>query len=375
MGLFRLITVVFFALLASHSTSYAKAYIEKIGYTNSNRLYVEVSKKTRFKVFSLKNPDRIVVDIFDASGSGIKTPKYIKNVKSVRFSSDPNKVRIVFDLSKPINISSSSYTKLRGDKYGKITIITSDSSKISSQSFAQKTSQSYEKKKSKPIIVIDAGHGGKDPGALGRYLRTKEKIITLSYAKELYKSLKRTGKYKVYLTRDNDKFISLKFRVEKARKLNADLFISLHANSSPNRRAQGFSVYTLSETASDKEAEKLAARENMSGAIAGMTFKGTHQDIARTLIDLSQRNAMNHSSRFANLAINTIQGQNIKTIHNTHRFAGFAVLTAPDMVSILIELGYLTNKSEEKQLNNIHHKRKVVKGIQNAIDEYFKFKN
>ena len=378
MRLLQLILITFVTSLCLSSISYSKVNVKKVGFTNSNRIYVEVDKKAKFKVFSLKNPNRMVVDIFNASSYGLKKPKYVKNIKSVRFSEDLKKVRVVFDLAKPLKVSSSSYIKLKKDKYGKITIVTSASAKISKNSKkARKSSKKRpgKSRRSKPIIVIDAGHGGKDPGTVGRYLRTKEKIITLSYARELYKALKKTGKYKVYLTRNNDKFISLGYRVRKARKLKADLFISLHANSASNRKAKGFSIYTLSQKASDKEAGKLAARENSSGKSGTMSFKNANRDIVRTLIDLSQRNAMNHSSRFANLAIKTVRKQNIQTIHNTHRFAGFAVLTAPDMVSILIELGYLSNKSEEKKLNNIYHKRKIVRGIKNAVNDYFKFKN
>ncbi len=363
MKIIQSIMAIFFALMIFHNAAYAKTKIKKIGFTNSNRLYIEIDNKAKYKVFALKNPNRIVVDVFGATTDGVEKPKYIKNVKDVRYSTDSKKARIVFDLTKSIKISSSAYSKLKGDKYGRITIATSASTKI------EGVEKEYQ-----PVIVIDAGHGGKDPGALGRYLRTKEKIITLSYAKELYRTLKKSGKYKVYMTRKDDKFLPLKSRVRKARKLKADLFISLHANTSPNRNAKGFSVYTLSEKASDKEAEKLAAKENRAGGADKVNFNA-NADILRTLIDLSQRNSMNHSSRFADLAVNKIKRQKIDTIHNSHRFAGFVVLTAPDMVSVLIEIGYLSNKNEEKNLNSIYHKRKITRGIKDAIDEYFKFKN
>jgi N-acetylmuramoyl-L-alanine amidase len=227
------------------------------------------------------------------------------------------------------------------------------------------------KEEPKKIIIIDAGHGGKDPGTIGNYARTKEKNITLSYARELGKQLMLTKRYKVYLTRDEDFFIPLKQRVAIARKKHADLFISLHANASENTDAEGFSIYTLSETSSDKQAELLANKENRADIINGMDFSNASQDIVKTLIDMSQRESKNSSSRFANIVINSARQSGIAILQNTHRFAGFAVLTAPDMASVLIELGYLSNKNEEKMLNSLMYKRKIAQSIVDAIDEYF----
>jgi N-acetylmuramoyl-L-alanine amidase len=222
-----------------------------------------------------------------------------------------------------------------------------------------------------PIIVIDSGHGGKDPGTIGTFARTKEKNLTLSYAKELGKQLINTKRYKVYLTRDDDNFIPLHKRVQIARKKKADLFISLHANAIGDSQVAGFSIYTLSEKSSDKQAELLAQKENRVDIINGMNFSGASQDIMKTLIDLSQRDSMNGSARFANIAIKSIKSSEINILQNTHRFAGFAVLTAPDMISVLIELGYLSSKEEEKLLNSLTYKRKVAESLTKAIDEYF----
>jgi N-acetylmuramoyl-L-alanine amidase len=179
-------------------------------------------------------------------------------------------------------------------------------------------------------------------------------------------------KYKVYLTRDEDIFLPLKTRVEKARKRKADLFISIHVNSIDDKSVSGFSIYTLSETSSDKQAELLAQKENRADIIDGVNFNGASRDIMKTLIDLSQRESKNNSSNFANIAIRGIKNSEIKILQNTHRFAGFAVLTAPDMASTLIELGYLSNKQEEKLLNSLSYKRKIAESLVKAIDEYFK---
>ena len=182
-------------------------------------------------------------------------------------------------------------------------------------------------------------------------LELKKKPLPYPYAKELGKHLINSGKYKVYLTRSRDKFIPLFDRVKIARRKKADLFISIHANSARNRGVSGFSIYTLSERASDKRAALLAKKENRADIIHGVNFSGASRDIMKTLIDLSQRQSKNNSSNFANIAVKSIKNSKIKILQNSHRFAGFAVLTAPDMASVLIEIGYLTNKYEEKLLN------------------------
>lgn len=223
-----------------------------------------------------------------------------------------------------------------------------------------------------PIIVIDAGHGGKDPGTIGNFARTKEKDLTLAYSKELAKQLMNTQHYRVYLTRDKDVFLPLKTRVEKARKIKSDLFISIHVNAIEDSKVSGFSIYTLSEKSSDKQAELLAQKENRADIINGVDFSGASRDIMNTLIDMSQRESKNSSSNFSNIVIKSVRASGIEVLQNTHRFAGFAVLTAPDMASTLIELGYLSNKQEEKLLNSLSYKRKLTASLVEAIEQYFK---
>lgn len=225
--------------------------------------------------------------------------------------------------------------------------------------------------KRKPVIIIDAGHGGKDPGTIGNYARTKEKNITLSYAKELAKNLMNEKKYKVYLTRDEDFFIPLDKRVAKSRRKKADLFISLHANSISDPNISGFSIYTLSENSSDKQAELLAQKENQADIINGIDFSGASKEITKTLIDLAQRESKNSSARLAKYIIREVKKAEIEILQNSHRFAGFMVLTAPDMASVLIELGYLSNKREEKMLNSATYRRHVAQTLATAIDNYF----
>ena len=241
-------------------------------------------------------------------------------------------------------------------------------SKISSQIIHDKN---YNTKKYKPIIVIDPGHGGKDPGAIGRYNKTREKDITLSYSIELYKQLKATKRFRVYLTRSDDRFIRLKNRVAIARRKKADLFISIHANASLNNKISGFSIYTLSEKSSDRQAAMLARKENRSDIISGVNFSGASSEIVKMMIAMSQRDSMNKSAKFAKFSVKSMQNHNINILRNAHRFAGFAVLTAPDMISVLIELGYLTNYREEKNLNSYRYRKKIVRSLVNAIEQYF----
>ncbi|MGE4280726.1 MAG: N-acetylmuramoyl-L-alanine amidase [Magnetospirillum sp.] len=221
----------------------------------------------------------------------------------------------------------------------------------------------------KAVVVIDPGHGGVDPGALG-VSGIYEKHITLAMARELKAQLERSGRYKVHLTRDRDIFIRLRERVAIARQYGADLFISLHADSVNNPQLTGLSVYTLSQTASDGEAQLLADKENKADLLAGIDLSHESADVANILIDLAQRETMNRSAGFAGGVVDEL-GRETTLLGNTHRFAGFAVLKAPDVPSILIELGYLSNASEERQLRQPDYRAKLAKGIARAVDRHF----
>ncbi|MBU6140216.1 MAG: N-acetylmuramoyl-L-alanine amidase [Proteobacteria bacterium] len=349
-----------------------------------------------FKFLILTNPDRLVIDIKNAK---LANPDYKPSlpffIKSFRSRVEDNSLRLVFDLTQKISVKNSTFkpnskqiiAEIIGVKeqekdldffVKKVEEFDVETTKIanpdgSSKYLIKKTPKQFSEAKNKkiPTIVIDAGHGGKDPGTIGIFARTKEKDLTLAYAKELGKHLVNTKNYKVYLTRDTDTFLPLKTRVEKARKKKADLFISLHVNAIDDHNVSGFSIYTLSEKSSDKQAELLAQKENRADILNGVNFNGASPDILKTLIDMSQRESKNSSSRFANTVILSVRKSEIDILQNTHRFAGFAVLTAPDMSSVLIELGYLSNKEEEKLLNSLSYKRKVAASLVKAIDEFF----
>jgi N-acetylmuramoyl-L-alanine amidase len=222
--------------------------------------------------------------------------------------------------------------------------------------------------KKKPLIVIDPGHGGIDPGALGN--GTKEKTITLAVAKALQTELEATGRFRAVLTRDKDVFLPLRDRFRVARESGAELFISLHADSHANAKTRGASVYTLSEKASDAEAAALAAKENKSDVIAGVDLTHESKVVSGILIDLAQRETINLSARFAKILVGALKNDTLM-LGNSHRFAGFAVLKAPDVPSVLLEMGYISSDEDQQLLTSKKHQRKLAKAITKAIGSFF----
>jgi N-acetylmuramoyl-L-alanine amidase len=214
-------------------------------------------------------------------------------------------------------------------------------------------------------IVIDPGHGGIDGGAEGRN-GTVEKAITLAFALELKAKLAAGGKYEVHLTREKDEFLRLDDRVRIARQHQADLFISIHADTIRVKGIRGATVYTVSDKASDAEAEALAIRENLSDQFAGMEIEGEDQEVADILVDLIRRETHSFSIRFARSLVGELSST-VGLINNPHRFAGFRVLKAPDVPSVLVELGYLSNPKDEAQLRDPDWRGKAATSISNAI--------
>lgn len=226
--------------------------------------------------------------------------------------------------------------------------------------------------KAKWVVFIDPGHGGKDPGAIS-INGHKEKDITLKAAKELAKQLEATGQIRVILSRDSDQFLHLRKRIELARLHQADIFISLHADAAPSSTARGVSVFTLSDTASDKEAELLASRENKADLIGGPDLGATDPEITPALLGIFQREAMNQSSQFANELI--LAFDDLPTLKRGHRFAGFAVLKSPDIPSVLIEMGFLTNRQDESYLLDASYRRKIMKRVTVAVLQFLESTN
>jgi len=222
----------------------------------------------------------------------------------------------------------------------------------------------------KPIVVIDPGHGGVDPGATsltGAY----EKNIVLALAREVKAQLDKDNKVKCLLTRDRDVFIPLRERVAIGRAANADLFMSLHADTVADPDIRGLSVYTLSQNSSDAEAQALADKENKADIVAGIDLSNESPEVTNILIDLVQRESMNLSAVVANHIIQEVQRETRQLLQNTHRFAGFAVLKAPDVPSVLVETGYLSNQMDEQMLRRPEYRAKLATALARAIEQYF----
>lgn len=358
------------------------------------RIVFDADSKFDYKVFTLASPNRLVIDTQGVEVAQAVSRNKDKNVfvKNVRVgTTGVDGIRIVFDLQKPVLVKKAFMLAPQSNFNWRFAI---DLESASEREFAAHlgnnhalSSDSYNaadtgvkkqdvpvpaaasKRGKRKIIVIDAGHGGVDPGAIG-YNGTYEKHITLSMAKELKELLDKNDKYKVYLTRNRDVFIPLRDRVKISRKHDADLFISIHADSAKNKKAVGLSVYTLSETASDKEAAALAEKENKADIVAGLNFAEHSKEVSDILLNLAQRETNNSSAEFATL-LSAQMSKIVKTVSNTHRFAGFAVLKAPDVPSVLMELGYLSNPAEERQLKQKSYRRKLAEACVKAVDKYF----
>ena len=220
----------------------------------------------------------------------------------------------------------------------------------------------------KITVFIDPGHGGKDPGAIGA-LGTLEKDLTLKASLLIAKVLNKNIQINALLSRTGDYFIPLRKRIELAKKNKADIFISIHADSSENKKASGVSVFSLSDVASDKEAYRLAKKENEVDKILGLDESIKDPLIYGSLIKMFQRESMNESSILAKNIISNLKETKL-AVNRGHRFAGFAVLKSYDIPSVLIEIGFLSNKQEEKKMLNNRYMKNLSQGLANAIESY-----
>jgi N-acetylmuramoyl-L-alanine amidase len=220
----------------------------------------------------------------------------------------------------------------------------------------------------KPLVVIDAGHGGKDAGAIS-VLGGYEKDVTLAIARLTARRLERGGRVRVKLTRDDDRFIPLGGRVRIARDARDDLFISIHADAAPNAEARGASVYTLSAVASDAVAARLAARENKADIIGGVNLGVEAPEVGDIMIDLSRRATGNVSVQFADILQDALS-ERLRFRGEFHHFAGFQVLKAPDVPSVLLETGYVTNRDDARLLFSGSARQKIADGIARAIERH-----
>ena len=219
------------------------------------------------------------------------------------------------------------------------------------------------------VIAVDAGHGGIDNGAIGAATKTEEKHVTLAFAQKLADKLNTVDGVKAFLTRDKDEFLSLPQRVQLARHGKANLFISVHADTLRQKDVRGATVYTISDKASDSLAADLAERENLSDEIAGIPLSDEPTEVADILIDLTRRETQAFSISLARTVVASFEGE-VRLINNPHRHAGFRVLQAPDVPSVLLELGFLSNKEDEKLLLDPEWQAKVADLIVKAVERY-----
>jgi N-acetylmuramoyl-L-alanine amidase len=405
---------------ASQPVVSAVTIAEQAGFT---RLVLELSERARYQLFLLNEPMRLVLDLPPSGWSLDTQPASAGVVSGYRYGQfDPETARLVVDLAAPARIRHSGYELQASRKSHRLVI---ELEAVSAEAFAANVQpwassgaalttpapppppsivataraapappparpsaapapatasasmpaagaarSGPRRAAGKKVVVLDPGHGGVDPGAIG-VGGTHEKDLTLVMAREIRRQLEATGRYRVAMTRSDDVFVQLRDRVAKARAANADMFLSIHADSMGSSQTHGASIYTLSETASDAEAAALAARENRADIIAGVDLSVENRDVASILIDLAQRETMNMSAAFAGTLVSEL-GRDIQLLPSKpHRFAGFAVLKAPDIPSVLLELGYLSNRQEETLLGRANHRAKIAAAIVRAIDEHF----
>ncbi len=368
------------------------------------RIVLDLDQKVAFNYFTLPEPYRVVLNLPEVGWNlNIKTlPKKKGLLKRMRYGLfTPGASRMVLDVGAPVRVDRSFIIKPASGTRWRLVLDLVPTTKtkflktlaaqrvherkkreaLAAASIAQNARRPLRRPLSTPatrrkaphfhkhIIAIDPGHGGVDPGTISRD-GTREKNITLALGRALKRALQATGRYKVVMTRNRDIFLRLRDRVKVAREAGAELFISLHVNSVSNHTTRGLSIYTLSEKASDREAAKLAAKENKSDLIAGIDLTAESPDVTNILLDLAQRETMNQSTLLAKDLVHTLRHQ-VRLLSNTHRFAGFAVLKAPDMPSVLVEVGFLSNRRDERNLLNPTYQRNLARAIVRGVDRHF----
>lgn len=407
--LFAAILLIFAACTAAGNAAWALS-VESVrfgAHENTTRMVLDLSESADFRVFVLPSPYRMVVDLpdFEWRAGSIGKPKGagVTDIRQGRLQ--PGVSRVVVDLDRPVAVRSA-FLLPRGE--GRPDRLVVDFAAISSGDFERERSKIHgtlalgdglnaahsfpapaaptaaaampgrkpepppaaSGNARRPLVVIDPGHGGVDPGAPGAN-GVFEKHVTLAMGKELKRQLEATGRYRVLLTRDRDVYLRLPDRVAFARKHDADLFVSLHADSIDKPGVRGASIYSLSEKASDAQTARLADRENRADLIAGVDLTAEDKQVVSILVDLAMRETMNQSKFFANAVVETLASRSIQLLESPHRSAGFAVLKAPDIPSILIETGFMSNKKDAGLLTQPEYREKMAGALVKGIDAYF----
>lgn len=365
---------------------------------DANRITIRFDERVaEASSFVLAGPNRIALDLIGARPGPRVDPA--GTVTAIRQAPRGEGARVVFDLARPAIVTEGSFTA--GGTALTLELRTVDDARFARAaaegrmsflppfSFARASTRHrysvsaavpprpapfalpriYGSDDSRPLVVIDAGHGGHDPGSISA-TGIQEKDLALKIAKAMRDELVASGRVRVALTRDDDRYLLHRDRFEVARKLGAALFISVHCDAALTPDATGASVYTLSEVASDKEAARLATRENKSDILSGIDLAGQDRAVSSILIDLTQRETMNASAKFARLLGREAQ-ELIPVKANYHRMASLLVLKAPDMPSILFETGYISNERDVEILNSPEGRKRIAQSVSRAVAIHF----
>jgi len=349
------------------------------------RFIADLSRKVDVNVFSLADPYRVIIDLPEVSfqmppGLGTEKRGLVTGYRYGLFA--PAKSRIVIDVNGPFLVDKAFVLEARPDQPARLVVdlVATDRTTFLAKLRAARSPivgsipQSRPEAQptaANPVVILDPGHGGIDPGTASADGVT-EKEVVLAFAKTLRQKLEAKGDYQVYLTREGDTFLALRERVEFAQSKGANLFVSIHADSFPKHanEASGATVYTLSERASDDEAKELAAKENFSDAIAGVELPTDRDEVvANILIDLAQRETQNRSIVFARSVAGEMSAAELH--RKSLKSAGFRVLKSPDVPSVLLELGFLSNPDDKKRLTSEAWRGAMADKVGAAIDAYF----
>jgi N-acetylmuramoyl-L-alanine amidase len=364
--------------LALVSTAQAQVHASRIWpapeYT---RLTLESKSDVKFTLFSLKNPERLVLDLetgeltaalSELAARVAADDPYIRGLRVAH--NRPGVIRVVLDLKA--DVKPQIFTLPPISEYGhRLVLDIYPAVEIDPlAALIQKTTKPQNEKIARlATIVIDAGHGGEDPGALGRH-GSREKNVTLSIARRLKALVDAEPNMRALLTRDGDYYLSLQARVDKAEKVRADLFVSIHADAFVRPHARGSSVFALSERRATSEAARwLASKENEADLIGGVSLKGKDTHVKRTIMDLLQTATIDYSLRLGSSVLKRLEGVN--TLHKPHvEQASFAVLKSPEVPSILVETAFISNPEEERRLNDEAYQEKLARALLEGIRDY-----
>jgi N-acetylmuramoyl-L-alanine amidase len=369
----RLILTVLCVLLAT--VGQAATTVENIRIWHEGgktRVVLDLSRPTEHTIFTLRRPDRLVVDIKGGRlGKALSAdmPNGVGSVSGIRSGVRSNgQLRVVLDLNE--DVRSRSFTAGPNSQYGDRLVI--DLQHSDTLQTVKRASEGYRPGRD-IVVAIDPGHGGHDPGAVGRG-RTKEKDIALAISRKLASRINAERGMKAILIRNSDVYVDHRKRMDIARKSKADLFISIHADAVDDRRANGATVYALSiKGASDEEARLLAERENASVWVGGVSLEDKDEVLASVLLDLSQNAALSASLEVGSSVISELSSI-VRVRRSTVQQAGLIVLKSPDLPSILVETAYISNPNEEKKLRDPNHQARLANAILGGIRHYF-YKN